>query len=282
MQAEEKGLELFVNNAIPEMTLLIDKDRIGQVIFNIAGNAVKYTNTGSVSISISFDGSLQISVSDTGIGMDEENLKGIFKPFSQIYTEGAAKNRGLGLGLAIVKLIVDTFSGTIDVESVPGRGSTFTVTIPCREVEPAAGIPSGSDTGISARTDLDMDNLSVLITEDDQINRVYLERILQKKGWSVDVSENGNDAVEKTKLKHYDVIFMDLNLPGIDGLKASEMIRDFESRHNLVRSAIIAVTAHAYPEDMAGCMDSGMDGYLSKPFSAKKLMDEIKKVLGIL
>ena len=285
--AEEKGLAFKVNNNAPDVTLLIDKERLGQVVFNLAGNAVKYTNMGSVTLDISYDGVLKISVSDTGIGMDHKVIEDIFNPFMQVMTQGAGKNKGLGLGLAIVKLIVETFGGVIEVESVPGEGSRFTVLIPCREVKPdnTGFIKSSNNVNHpasqSVSSDVDFGNLSVLITEDDQINRVYLERILQKKGWSIDVAVSGDEAVEKTGKKHYDVILMDLNLPGIDGTAATELIRTFEKTHNLKPSAIIAVTAHAYPEDMAMCMDTGMDGYLSKPFSSRKLMDEIRRVLDL-
>lgn len=280
--AGEKGLNFEVKNSSPEVNLLMDKDRLGQVVFNLAGNAVKYTDIGSVVLEVLYDGMLRLSVADTGIGMDRDAVNEIFNPFTQISTEGAVKNKGLGLGLAIVKLIVETFGGTIDVESTPGAGSRFTVSIPCREVElksidTPAVIKHAQHTFIPAA---ERDHLSVLIIEDDQINRVYLERILQKKGWHLEITDNGDDAVEKTKEKHFDVILMDLNLPGIDGLTAAERIRAFEAKQNLPRSAIIAVTAHAYPEDMARCTDSGMDGYLSKPFSGIKLMEEIDKVLG--
>ncbi|PKL17402.1 MAG: hypothetical protein CVV49_11340 [Spirochaetae bacterium HGW-Spirochaetae-5] len=281
--AEEKGLIFNVNNKAADVTLLIDKERLGQVVFNLAGNAVKYTDRGSVTLDISYDSVLNITVSDTGIGMDHTVIEDIFNPFMQVMTQGAGKNKGLGLGLAIVKLIVETFGGVIEVESVPGEGSRFTVLIPCREVKPdnAGFIKSDNTVNQSASSDVDLGNLSVLITEDDQINRVYLERILQKKGWSIDIAVNGDEAVEKAGKKHYDVILMDLNLPGIDGTTAAELIRSFEKTHNLKPSAIIAVTAHAYPEDMAMCMDNGMDGYLSKPFSSKKLMDEIRRVLDL-
>ncbi len=284
LQAEEKKLSFQVNNSAEDVTLLIDKDRLGQVVFNLAGNAVKYTNTGGIILSISYDGVLQISITDTGIGMDRDGVREIFNPFMQISTAGTAKNKGLGLGLAIVKLIVDTFGGSIDVESAPGAGSSFTVRIPCREVETGKleTVNDKNNSNSSYRqSNLDMNNISVLITEDDQINRVYLERILQKNGWNVDVTDNGAEAVEKTRHKHFDVVLMDLNLPGIDGLTAASMIRSFEETHNLTHTAIIAVTAHAYPEDMAKCREAGMDGYLSKPFSGRKLVEEINKVLGI-
>jgi signal transduction histidine kinase/CheY-like chemotaxis protein len=281
--AEEKGLIFKVNNTAPDVTLLIDKERLGQVVFNLAGNAVKYTESGSVTLDIFYDDVLKISVSDTGIGMEQDVINEIFNPFMQVMTEGAGKNKGLGLGLAIVKLIVETFGGVIEVESVPGEGSRFTVLIPCREVnsENIKSIPPKSSFNLNGSSDVELDNLSVLITEDDQINRVYLERILQKKGWTIDIAVTGDEAVEKTKEKHYDVILMDLNLPGIDGTAAAELIRVFEKTHNLKPAAIIAVTAHAYPEDMAMCIDTGMDGYLSKPFSSKKLMDEIRRVLDL-
>ena len=280
IQAEEKGLSFTVKNSSPDVILLIDKDRVGQVIFNLAGNAVKYTSHGCVAIDIFYDGWLNISVTDTGIGMDMAGIEEIFNPFMQKSSEGAIKNKGLGLGLAIVKLLIETMGGNIDVNSIPGKGSTFIVKIPCRDIKLNA---AESAVSINARrhmlSDVELDKLSVLITEDDQINRVYLERILQKKGWLIDISDNGTDAVEKSQLKRFDVILMDLNLPGLDGLAATEKIRSFEKTHGLKPSAIIAVTAHAYPEDMEKCITSGMDGYLSKPFSGKKLMDEIKRVL---
>ncbi|HNX25022.1 MAG TPA: transporter substrate-binding domain-containing protein [Spirochaetota bacterium] len=280
--AEEKGLFLQVKNSSPGINVLIDRDRLGQIVFNLAGNAVKYTERGGVTLEVSYNGMLQISVTDTGIGMDRNAVNEIFNPFTQISSGGPVKNKGLGLGLAIVKLIVDTFGGDIEVESSPGTGSRFTVRIPCREAEQDTleNNTVKKEKHYNNPEVMKRENLSVLIIEDDNINRIYLERILQKKGWQIEITDNGDDAVEKTKHKHYDIILMDLNLPGIDGLTAAEMIRSFEKTSNRRRSAIIAVTAHAYPEDSAKCTDSGMDGYLSKPFSSRKLLDEIEKVLG--
>jgi len=167
--------------------------------------------------------------------MDSGVIDDIFNPFMQVKTEGSGKNKGLGLGLAIVKLIVDTFGGAIEVQSSPGRGSRFTVQIPCREIVFKNGEIAEKNEGSKHHTlnDVDLNNLSVLITEDDQINRVYLERILQKKGWAIEMAVTGDEAVEKTKQKHFDIILMDLNLPGIDGNAAVELIRSFEKSHNL-------------------------------------------------
>lgn len=276
MMAREKGLDFKMKRGGPGATVMTDRDRISQVIFNLVNNAVKYTREGCVTLDVRYDKGLVISASDTGVGIPADKMKEIFKPFAQIKGEGEAKNRGLGLGLSIVRLIVKMMDGSVDVVSRPGIGSTFTVKIPCvarfdesaftasEEIIPVSDIPAA-------------DGISVLIVEDEVINRIFLERILSKRGFVIDAAINGRECLEKYRSGSYDLIFMDINMPEIDGHEAARLIREEERSNGRARTPIIAVTAHVYPEDVKKCIDAGMDAYIAKPYDTMKLMEEIMK-----
>ncbi|GEM_PF-686907 len=277
MMAREKGLDFRMKRGGPGVTLMTDRDRISQIIFNLVNNSVKYTREGSVTLDVHYNNSLVISVSDTGVGIAPDKMKEIFKPFAQIKGEGEAKNRGLGLGLSIVRLIVKMMDGAIDVVSKQGMGSTFTVKIPC--------VARFDENTISANEEVVIEDdytatetISVLIVEDEVINRIFLERILTKRGFVIDSALNGRECLEKYRTGNYDLIFMDINMPEIDGFEAVSLIREEERFNGRSRTPVIAVTAHVYPDDIKKCMDAGMDSYIAKPYDTMKLMEEIIKV----
>jgi CheY-like chemotaxis protein len=277
MMAREKGLDFRMKRGGPGVTLMTDRDRISQIIFNLVNNSVKYTREGYVTLDVHYNNSLVISVSDTGVGIPPDKMKEIFKPFTQIKGEGEAKNRGLGLGLSIVRLIVKMMDGTIDVVSKPGMGSTFTVKIPCVARFDENTI-SASDEVLIEEDRTAAGTISVLIVEDEVINRIFLERILAKRGFVIDSALNGRECLEKYRTGNYDLIFMDINMPEIDGFEAVSLIREEERFNGRSRIPVIAVTAHVYPDDIKKCMDAGMDSYIAKPYDTMKLMEEIIKV----
>ncbi|HOP28252.1 MAG TPA: transporter substrate-binding domain-containing protein [Spirochaetota bacterium] len=277
MMAMEKGLGFRMKRGGTGVTLMTDRDRISQIIFNLVNNAVKYTKEGSVTLDVHYDSSLVISVSDTGVGIPPDKMKEIFKPFAQIKGEGEAKNRGLGLGLSIVRLIIKMMDGTIDVVSKPGIGSTFTVKIPC-VARVDENVISVSNEILIEEDHNPVESISVLIVEDETINRIFLERILTKRGFVIDSAINGRECIEKYRAGNYDLIFMDINMPEIDGFEAVSLIREEERTNGRSRIPVIAVTAHVYPDDIKKCLDAGMDSFIAKPFDTMKLMEEIIKV----
>jgi signal transduction histidine kinase/CheY-like chemotaxis protein len=277
MMAREKGLDFRMKRGAPGVTLMTDRDRISQIIFNLINNAVKYTKEGYVSLDVQYNNCLLITVSDTGVGIPPDKMKEIFKPFAQIKGEGEAKNRGLGLGLSIVRLIVKMMDGSIDVVSKPGMGSTFTVKIPCIARFDESAISAAEDVVIEEET-ISAEYISVLIVEDEVINRIFLERILARRGFIIDSANNGRECIEKYRTGNYDLIFMDINMPEIDGFEAVSLIREEERINGRSRIPVIAVTAHVYPDDIKKCLDAGMDSYIAKPYDTMKLMEEIIKV----
>lgn len=279
MMAREKGLDFRIKRGAPGITLMTDRDRVSQIIFNLVNNSVKYTKEGYVTLDVRYDNDLIISVSDTGVGIPADKMKEIFTPFTQITGEGEAKNRGLGLGLSIVRLIVKMMDGTIDVVSKPGIGSTFTVKIPCVARVDENALSASEGIPVSAVPSFE-DRISILIVEDEVINRIFLERILTRRGFIIDVATNGRECIEKYRIGSYALIFMDINMPEIDGYEAARLIRESERVNGRSRVPIIAVTAHVYPEDIMKCIDAGMDSYIAKPYDTMKLMEEIIKVCG--
>jgi len=279
VMAMEKNLELIIETGESDPLINSDKERIGQILLNLFSNAVKYSDKGQIKVSIiHYDEKLEISVSDTGIGIEPEYLDTIFEPFSRIADNSDKLNRGVGLGLSIVKSLVDLLEGEIYVESRPGAGSRFIVFIPALSEKIQAAAPEDE----AEKTDLpgnECTEINILIVEDENVNRLYLQKILGKKGCITDAALNGLEAVNMIKNKHYNLILMDLTMPVMDGITATRKIRDYEKNRQLQPIPIIALTAHAYPEDMERCREAGMDGYLSKPFQPADLMKEIKRVL---
>ena len=281
MMATEKNLKFTVEKNFSGKRLLMDKERVAQIIFNLLNNAIKFTSKGSVSLKINYSNFLEIIVADTGIGIPEGKLKDIWTPFVQIQYAGEAKNRGFGLGLSIVRLLVSMMDGEISVQSSVGKGSVFTVKLPIKEKENHEIPLYGENIVKTADENLSYGACRVLIAEDEAVNKLYIERILAKKGFIVDSAINGLEVVEKYKKGTYDVIFMDINMPELDGFEATAQIREFEKISGRKKVPIIAVTAHVYPEDIKKCLAAGMDGYISKPYNIKELLSELQRVSPI-
>jgi two-component system, sensor histidine kinase len=250
-----------------------DENRLKQILVNLVGNAVKFTEVGGIEVMVNgkeIRNNVQLvtfSVRDTGIGIKKEDIVKLFQPFSQVDFSSSRKYSGTGLGLSICKKLVEKMSGYIEVKSHEGRGSEFTFTIPIKVDN--TYLPS-------ERTDEDTFNytpLNILLVEDNQINQLVASRIFESFGYAVDVAENGARAIEKAGITHYDLIFMDIQMPEIDGLQATETILKNCVDHIPV---IIAMTANAMKEDEEECRKAGMSDFISKPFTIASL----KKILS--
>lgn len=271
--ANAKRLALRVKLApdLPQ-TVLGDPLRLGQVLLNLLSNAIKFTEVGSVTLFASRQGAqLVFKVSDTGIGMNEEQLSRLFKPFQQADGSTTRHFGGTGLGLAITKRILELMGGTIQVESRPGAGSSFEVSVPC--------IPAVSQTenpalvGMSAAGDKPLAGLSILAAEDDPVNQAMLEAMLIEEGARVVMVDDGSQAVERVSREGrnaYDLVLMDVQMPQMDGLEATRRILALAPS-----LPIIGQTAHAMPEEKAQCLAAGMVEHIAKPLESASLVSAV-------
>jgi len=277
-KAEEKGLLLNVDydETIPEI-LVGDPTRLNQILINLAGNAIKFTEKGSVTISIKSikknnkDCELEFAVRDTGIGMNEEQLGKIFQSFTQASSDTSRKYGGTGLGLTISKQLVELHGGTIIVTSEPGKGSCFSF-----KVSLPIGIEDNSTLDEEVITDEMLNALNgirVLLADDNMMNRMVAYDTLEMtiKNIFIDEAQNGSEVLEKLRADDYDVILMDVQMPVIDGLEATRIIRkDFSSPKK--EAIILALTASVIRSDLEACSNAGMNGYIPKPFTVEDLV----------
>jgi PAS domain S-box-containing protein len=270
VKAQGKGIELAVHYpaGIPR-TLVGDARRIRQVLMNLVENAVKFTESGRVDIRVSGEQlsldrtRMKIQVEDTGTGIPAESLERVFEKFTQVDASTSRRHGGTGLGLAIVRQLVELMGGQVHATSRVGSGSTFwfELTLPpqppkAEAVEPAPrqSAPPAKETAAHR----------VLVVEDDPVNQEVAATILRRLGCRVDAADGGPQAVAMAKKIPYDLIFMDCQMPQMDGLQATTEIRRQESANNH-RAWIVAMTAHTLAEDRQRCLESGMDDYLAKP-----------------
>jgi signal transduction histidine kinase/DNA-binding response OmpR family regulator len=269
IRAQERGVALTGEVAadVPRW-VRGDPVRLRQVVTNLAGNAIKFTHQGAVTVTVRMfrrtdaDATLEFAVRDTGIGITPEQLERIFEPFSQADASTTRKYGGTGLGLSISRRLVRMMGGEITVESEPGKGSTFRFTL---ALPIAAGALEPATRRAIERTPRP---LSVLLAEDNKTNQEVAVGMLRKRGHRVDIAETGRQAVEAVRRGHYDVVLMDMHMPEMDGLEATREIRRFLDGRPL---PIIAVTANVLSGERERCVAEGMDGYLGKPFRAQEL-----------
>jgi signal transduction histidine kinase/CheY-like chemotaxis protein len=263
-QARAKGLR-FAIQLRPDTpaSVLCDELRWRQVLINLIGNAVKFTASGSVTVRVGRSATderrLCCEVVDTGAGIPPEAQARIFEPFQQADGSTTRMHGGTGLGLAISRRIAVALGGSLTVASEPGRGSTFRLEWPLREVE-------GAMTAAAPAAELraDPQRLQILLVEDNAINQLVANGLLEKAGCRADLAVDGIEAVEKTAAGSYDLILMDMQMPRLDGLGAARRIRELPLRRQPV---ILAMTANAFAEDRQQCLAAGMDDFLSKPLS---------------
>ncbi len=258
--AGEKGLAFF-HTIGPEVPRFIhaDETRLRQVVNNLLGNAIKYTQEGEVRMDVSvLEGFLRIDVSDTGIGIREEDVDRLFSPFEQLDLRKNRHVTGTGLGLAITRHICDAMGGSISVQSVYGQGSTFTARFPlCLGREDAA--PTRNDPAVFTAAP----EASVLVVDDIEINLVVAEAILGQYGIQPDLAMSGPEALSLIEKKRYDRIFMDQMMPDMDGIEATGHIRAFDEYYRTV--PVVALTANALGGVEQSLLDAGFSDYLSKP-----------------
>ena len=283
--AAKKGLSLtyrFVG-AVPH-TLVGDASRLRQVLINLVGNAVKFTDSGSVVLVIARTDSgattsrakLRFEVRDTGIGIPGDKIQAIFDSFTQADVSPARRYQGAGLGLAIVRHLVDMMEGSYHVESEEGKGSVFTFEVDLALPEslkpdaPADAAPQPA----KARS------LTILLAEDNPINQIYAQELLEMDGHEVVVAHTGRRALEALRKKRFDAILMDIQMPEMDGLEATRAIRNDTSGDFDPNIPIVALTAHALKGDRETFLQAGMNEYLSKPVSPSELETALSRVMG--
>ncbi len=266
--AAARGLTLVLPPAASLATRRTgDPTRLRQVVGNLLSNAVKFTEHGSVTVTADGDdATVTITVSDTGIGMTGEQVDRLFTPFRQAEVSTARRYGGTGLGLAITAGLVERMHGQVTVTSTAGAGSTFRVTLPLpvADVAPAAAAPA--DAGRPG-----LDGVRVLVAEDDGVNQLVARTTLEARGLHVDVVADGAAAVAAVLSGGYDAVFMDCQMPVLDGLEATRRIRSVEEAGGRPRTPVIALTASALSEDRQRCRRAGMDGVLPKPWTAEEL-----------
>ena len=279
--AGKKGLSLTwaIAAEIPA-TLVGDESRLRQVLLNLIGNAIKFTETGAVTVDAHMacdDGPLPLvafSVRDTGPGIPADKQRLIFEAFCQGDGSTARKYGGTGLGLTISARIVKLMGGKLWVDSRPGAGSTFSFTAYFgRGNEPAAQAPDAAPAA-------EQRSLNILVAEDNRVNQRLASRLFEKRGHRVVVAADGSRAVELHQAGGFDVILMDIQMPGMDGFEATAAIRERE-RSGSRRTPIIAMTAHAENGYAEKCRAAGMDGYVTKPFEPTQLFAAIQKATAV-
>ncbi len=278
-----KSLSLTVDIA-PQVPRFVrsDSGRLRQVVLNLLGNAVKFTDNGAVELRVAVLASgagpatLSVSVTDTGIGIPADRIDRLFQRFSQADASISRRFGGSGLGLAISKKLIERMNGRIGVESAPGRGSTFWFELPLvpaveSEVDASARGVSGQhvEEALAAIAGLGRP-LRLLVVEDNATNQLVAKASLAKHGIVPDVAGNGLEAIEAVRRKSYDVVLMDVHMPELDGLDATRAIRLLPTAQ--ARVPIIALTANAFESDAENCRAAGMNGHIGKPFRAEELI----------
>ncbi|MGO2512088.1 ATP-binding protein [Marinomonas polaris] len=284
-QFDKKPIKLTC--AIDDIPELVRGDpyRLHQILYNLVGNAFKFTDAGEISIEVSCKESdekntviLSFAIRDSGIGIFPENQQKIFEQFYQV-SHFNPNIRGTGLGLSITKRLVDLMGGTMSVESIVGTGSVFTVTLPfILPSEDVLNQPLLESTDKFEISDVQRP-LHILLAEDNKVNQMICEQFFLKLGCSVDLAETGVMALEKFNgSQRYDIIFMDCNMPEMDGFLATVAIRQIEKDKGLNQTPIIALTAHVEESVKRKCLESGMNTFLSKPFLFEDLESIVNKV----
>lgn len=279
--AKDKGLELEVDidEDMPG-EIIADKTRLTQVINNLVGNAIKFTEKGRIVISLkkfkTIEDKLQlmVSVSDTGIGIKEEDIPKIFTYFTQLENFLTKKFQGTGLGLAISKSLVELMGGEICVQSEFGRGSTFYFTC-------LVDVPKKAQYNHNLESELKThepgDKLSILLIEDDYVSQLVIKQICKLKNWKVQVACNGMEALAILEEGHFDLILLDIQMPDMSGFDVAKAIWEKEKTTG-VHVPIIATTAHATSGDRDRCLSEGMDDFISKPIDIKKICEVVDEL----
>lgn len=288
-----KALDLFKYSKVIETEFTIDDGfpsyvitdsvKIRQIILNLLSNAFKFTKKGKITLSLGFkkqkedNVQVTISVSDTGIGIKEKDRSLLFQDFQQIDSSITREFGGTGLGLWITKKLVTLLSGTIDVKSELGRGTIFTCIFDMKIDTTQTSQDEQKDNPQKTLHLANKEKLNILVVEDNKINQFLLQETLKHWGLkSVDIATDGVEAIKKCQMSFYDVIFMDVQMPGMDGIEATKKIRAGTCGNANTNTLIIAITANTDNENIQKCFDAGMNNYISKPISRGTLKDIIE------
>jgi PAS domain S-box-containing protein len=286
MAAEKKDVE-FLYYVHPEVPSLLkgDPGRLRQILTNLLGNAVKFTESGEILLDVTLEKEtaghvcLRFSISDTGIGISREDQDRLFESFYQADTSTTRRNEGTGLGLAISRQLVEMMDGRIGVESEEGKGARFWFTVFIEKQPEAEMMVFDVPGDIRRKRILLPDDKKrkkrILVAEDNAVNLKLTIRLLKKFGYEADAAENGAEAVRALEKKTYDLVLMDVQMPKMDGLQATRVIRDETSKVLNHKVPIIALTASAMPEDRGKCLEAGMNDYLAKPI----LPEDLNKIV---
>ena len=283
-QAARKSLVLHIDAdpAVPERVVL-DPTRVKQVLFNLLANAIKFSERGAVVLDVrvatagTADGAPQLMfiVSDTGIGMDNATLAGLFMRFSQGDNSRSRRYGGTGLGLEISRTLARLMGGDIEVRSRVGEGSSFTFRMPLQAAVPRPNAALGR----ADATPGEATALNVLVAEDHPVNRQYLAAVLESLGHRAFFAADGEEAVAAAQQRHFDLVLMDLHMPRMDGIQATKAIRALHDP-SMATVPIVALTADAFPETRQRCMLAGMNDFLTKPISAQALATTMRRLFG--
>ncbi|MDA1166073.1 MAG: response regulator [Planctomycetota bacterium] len=289
VKADEKQLrmECLTPGGLPEV-IETDPGRLRQILTNLIGNSLKFTETGGVSVVAKMlcgtKTRLQIDIIDTGVGISEEARQRIFDPFSQADTSITRRFGGTGLGLTISKRFAESLGGDLTVSSIPGKGSTFTVVIDAGEIDEAARVLDISRFEAEARQASQIERgkrfrfgaSRILLVDDGEANRQLIRLVLQRHGLLVETAVNGQEAVDKAATSNYDIILMDMQMPVMDGYIATQTLRE-----QGLEVPIVALTANAMRGDREKCLNAGCSGFLSKPVDLDQLLSYVAELLGV-
>jgi signal transduction histidine kinase/ActR/RegA family two-component response regulator/methyl-accepting chemotaxis protein len=294
LQASQKNLGLLpiIDPLLPDL-FWGDGNRIGQILINLIGNAIKFTEFGEIKVIVEMldqSGStctIKFSVSDTGIGIDPNQQNKLFDPFTQVDSSNTRRYGGSGLGLAICKRLVEKMNGTISVRSQLGKGSIFSFTIALKAEQEQSSTPQAEVSSVApaqaitippqaTATKSNLQVLQVLVVEDNSLNKITILKSLEKMGCSVTLAGDGLESISYLKQQHFDLIFMDLHMPQLGGIEATKLIR----QEMADSPYIIAMTADITQGVRQECLDAGMNDYISKPVTFNDLVSAVKRALN--
>ncbi len=302
LKAQNKMLDL-VCRISPDVPVQLKGDsmRLWQIIMNLTGNAIKFTEKGGITVNVEHETSwqeneeeesqralLHFYVSDTGIGIPDNKLKSIFESFTQADTSTTRQYGGTGLGLSISKKLITMMGGEIHADSEPDKGSTFHFTARFeimsdyeKQNDTPGDIGFNNQNSSIKKDNENRKNIQILLVEDNILNQKVAVKTLETEGYSVEVACDGSKAIEALEKQPFDLVLMDIQMPNMDGIEAAMTIRASKDLSFDPEIPIIAVTAHAFKEDRERCLKAGMNSFISKPFRKKDLLNEIEQTLPV-